>query len=244
MTLLVMKSLRGTTFSHIFIYLSTICIYLHPFVSFFLAILFLTYFLHTFNLSFILFSQVSDQCHFWGEKSVLQWRWLPDAPETGDNPSEQGEEVGEGRTCLWKFSSTLEWKGWKVCKTLNESSFLVLLSETESTKSILWEHRRSHFSNSYLHFLATLVNQTIFCFILCIALFISMVLYESWLCFKERLCMYHVTHFGEETMSVIQFRSCVLHSTLGRPNLWAGRCGFTVMRPACKSFLRLSPTAS
>lgn len=211
------------------------CLSPSTFVSFFLAILFLTYFLHTFNLSFILSSQVSDQCHFWGEKSVLQWRWLPDAPETGDNPSEQGEEMGEGRTCLWQFSSTLEWNGWKVCKTLNESSFLVLLSEAGSKKSILWEHRRSHFSNSYLHFLATLVNQTII-FFLYIALFISMVLSESWLCFKERLCMYHVTHFGEETVSVIQFRSRVLHNTLGMPNLWADRCGFTVMRLAMQVF--------
>lgn len=103
----------GTKFHIVFVYLST-CISPSTVLSLFLAIFFPAYFLHTFNLPFILSLQVFDQCHFWGEKSVLQWRWLPDAPEAGDNPSEQGEEVGEGRTCLWQFSSELEGQGCKI----------------------------------------------------------------------------------------------------------------------------------
>lgn len=91
------------------------------------------FFFHTFNLPLILSLQVSDQCHFRGEKPVLQWRWLSDAPEAGHNPSEQGEEVGEGRTLLWQSL------GWaesgvrsrpksKQYNTSKESSLLVCFS--------------------------------------------------------------------------------------------------------------------
>lgn len=132
-----------------------------PLVCLHLPFLILVHILHVFNLLFILSLQVSDQCHFWGEKFVLQWRWLPDASETGDNSSEQGEEVGEGRTCLWQFLSKVEGKGHKIWgHIIEKNNPLVSSLDLGSKRSRLLKQEQPGLE-SCLHFLTTLVNQKV-----------------------------------------------------------------------------------
>lgn len=190
-----------------------VCIHLFLFPP----ILFLVYLLHA-RLIFLLFlsPQVSDQCHFRREKPVLQWRRLPDASQTGDNPSEQGAEMGTGRT--WFLYSEGWWSrgaSWKMLWHAKGKLSLRFWSlDLGCKKSYSKNTKELAHSQSY-SFISWLVWLTKRLFSLCIFIWywwLPYCLSHDFLVMERHL--FNML-FDEETESVVQFSSHVLHRTCG-----------------------------